>query len=548
VADSRANIPVETGSQKVDLEPSVARPISISGENERGIRTLIDYAEFWKVPYQIGRSQGENEILVSSGLIPRTEGLNYASVIMFPAGLEESRKVAKEYDLRLDTRETILCLPISPRASVSIRTRVREFSGAEIEPLFGDGKIPILSRLRGTHIQVSCVDLVSEYDRLVSEGLEEDPSRRFRLISRLPFSYRAVPSFIRNRAFRSSKSSTKVTEDKLSPVECLRVVFLASLVVSIGQAIPRIRFWRRGKSHALVVTHDVETQAGLEDGAARISNMESKLGIHSTWNIPSERYPLSSQLLIALAAVGEVGGHDTKHDGRLTLERLEDKVERVGRCKARLESLSKKRIQGFRAPLLQHGRELLLALGRTGFQYDSSVPTWEPLSPTSLKPHGVGTVFPFSVSGVLEIPVSIPQDHQLVRVGGLSTSEAVEEILRVSKLVRGIGGPCVLLIHPDYEFGQPENAEEYYHLLEALKSDPECDILTLGDLARWWTYRASSKIETINGDTRIRYPQVEDRPGDLELELVTGYGPDGFKVAQFDQSEVSLLRGDKARE
>lgn len=530
------------------MEPTLAQPILISGEDQREVRALIDYAEFWKLPYRVGGSRGEGKILVSCGMVARTEALDCASVIMFPAGPKESEKIAEEYNLALSTRETTIRLPITPSASVSMKTRVREFSGENIEPLLNDPGAPILSRLRGTTVQICSVDLVSEHERLVSEGLEENPSRRFRLISRLPFSYRAIPSFVRKRAFKSSRYSTQATEEKLSPVECLRVVFLASLVVSTRQAIPRIAFWRKGKSHALVVTHDVESQLGLEDGAARIADTESKLGVRSTWNIPSERYPLSSQLLIALAETGEVGGHDTKHDGRLIFESFENKVERVGRCKARLESLAKKRVHGFRSPLLQHGRELLLALGRTGYQYDSSVPSWEPLSPTSLKPHGVGTIFPFSVSGVLEIPVSIPQDHQLIRVGGLSTSEAVKEILRVSRLVRGIGGPCVLLIHPDYEFGQPENVEGYYHLLEVLRSDPECEILTLGELARWWTHRANSNIETVNGDTYIRYGEAEERHGDLELELVTGYGHDGFKVTQFDRPEIAPLRGDRARE
>jgi peptidoglycan/xylan/chitin deacetylase (PgdA/CDA1 family) len=548
VADSRTDIPVETRSQKIDLARTIAPPISISGKNQSETRTLADYAEFWKVPCHVGRSHKQNEILVSSESISRNEAFDCASVIIFPAGPEESQKIADEYNFGLTTRETIIRLPIAPDASVSIRTRVTVFSGTEIERVIASGETPVLFRLRGTPLWISAVDLVSDFDRLVFGGLEEVPSRRFRFISRLPFSYRAVPSFIRNRAFKTSRSGVEMTEDKLSPVECLRVIFLASLVASTGAPIPRIAFWRKAKSNALVVTHDVETQTGLEDGAARIADVESKLGIRATWNIPSERYPLSSQLLIALASAEEVGGHDTKHDGRLILEKLEDKVERVGRCKTRLESLSKKRIEGFRAPLLQHGRELLLALGKTGYQYDSSAPTWEPLSPTSLRPHGVGTIFPFSVSGVLEIPVSIPQDHQLIRVGGLSTSEAVQEILRVSKLVRAIGGPCVLLIHPDYEFGQPENAEAYYRLLELLKSAPGCETMTLGELTRWWTYRADANIETINGQTRIQSPQVGDRPGDLQLELVTGYGPDGFKITIFDQPQIAALVGDGARE
>src|SRR5207245_11021107 len=156
------------------------------------------------------------------------------------------------------------------------------------------------------------------------------------------------------------------------------------------------------------------------------------VGVASECNITRERYPISSQLLISLAGAGEVGAHDTKHDGRLIFESFENKVERVGRCKSRLESLCKKEVRGFRAPLLQHGQELLAALGKAGYMYDSSAPSWEPLSPTSFRPHGVGTVFPFFVSGLLEIPVSLPQDHQLIRVSGLATSEAVEELFRVS--------------------------------------------------------------------------------------------------------------------
>jgi hypothetical protein len=249
--------------------------------------------------------------------------------------------------------------------------------------------------------------------------------------------------------------------------------------------------------------------------------------------------------LISLAAAGEVGGHDTKHDGRLIFESLENMVERVGRCKARLESLTTKEVRGFRSPLLQHGRELLDALGQAGYQYDSSVPSRERLSPTSLKPHGVGTVFPFFVSEMLEIPVSLPQDHQLIRVSGLSVSEAVQELFRVSKRIRGVGGACILLVHPDYEFGQPENTEEYHCLLEKFKSDPECEILTMGELATWWTHRANSHIETHNGNISVRYG--DDRPDDLELELVTGYGSEGFEVQRLrDTSVIELPRDSRS--
>ena len=547
MADSWAGVHVETRGQKIGLEPAIAQGIVLRGRQDTNVRVLRECAEFWKIPFVASPPREENQILVSSGMITRTEATTSAGVIMFPTGPEDSRDIAKEYGLTLRTRDTMLRLPVCPDVSVSMRTKVNEFSGPDIEPVISDGEIPVLSKIRDTRVLLSSVDLVSEYERLVTGGLEEVPSRKFRLVTKFPFSYRAIPSFIRSRAFRAPDAVTELTEDKLFPVECLRVVFLASLVIAGGRAIPRIAFWRKGKSHALAITHDVETRLGLEKGAGRCAEIESTLGVSSTWNIPSERYPLSSQLLISLASAGEVGGHDTKHDGRLIFESFENKVERVGRCKSRLESLCKKEVRGFRSPLLQHGRELLGALGEAGYMYDSSAPSWEPLSPTSLRQHGVGTVFPFFVSGVLEIPVSLPQDHQLIRVSGLATSEAVEELFRVSQWIRGVGGACVLLVHPDYEFGQPENAEEYYRLLEKFTSDPECEILTLVELAEWWTRRANSRIETHNGNVSIQYGD-KGRPGDLQLELVTGYGRDGFKISRLDSPKIASRHGDIRKE
>src|SRR5207245_10704996 len=128
----------------------------------------------------------------------------------------------------------------------SIRTKVNEFSGPGIEPVISDGETAVLSKIRDIRVHLSSVDLVSEYERLVSRGLEEAPRRKFRLITRFPLSYRALPSFIRNRSFRAPDAVTELTEDKLSPVECLRTVFLASLVVSTGLTIPRIGFWSNG--------------------------------------------------------------------------------------------------------------------------------------------------------------------------------------------------------------------------------------------------------------------------------------------------------------
>src|SRR5438046_4526787 len=119
-------------------------------------------------------------------------------------------------------------------------------------------------------------------------------------------------------------------------------------------SIPRIGFWRRGKSYAMVVSHDIEGAYGLERGTVQLLEVERSLGIRSSWNLPSDRYPLSVHSLDRLKNSGEIGGHDTKHDGRLTFLNIDEKIRRLGECKNRLERLIGREVRAVRAALLQH--------------------------------------------------------------------------------------------------------------------------------------------------------------------------------------------------
>jgi hypothetical protein len=246
-------------------------------------------------------------------------------------------------------------------------------------------------------------------------------------------------------------------------------------------------------------------------------------------------------LLTFLAKTGEVGAHDTKHDGRLLFARYEDKVERLTQCKEQLEHLARSEVRGFRSPLLQHSQDILDAVGQAGYKFDSSVPSWEALSPTSLRPHGVGTIFPFPISGIVEVPVSLPQDHQLIRAVGLSVPEAVDRLIDVSKWVKGVGGVCVLLVHPDYEFGLEGGQDEYRRLLQSFRSDPSCDIMTLGEIAEWWTNREQSQISMTDGKAILRQANTQAGVQELELEFVTEYGSEGFKTERVSDSNVIEL-------
>jgi hypothetical protein len=539
VADRGPPIPAQARSQEIELNEKFA-PIVLVGNNIHELSILKEYADFWKVPYTLGSQHDEKQILFTSSPSKAAYIRDSNPVIVSPTGIGGATLIARQFGLKLTAEETFVRLPISPGVMVSLQTKLYRFSGPDLEPGLKDGENIIINRIRGSGVHILSVDLISEYHRLMYDGMDENPNWRFRLLTRMPFSYRLIPSSIRNRFFRAKRSITALREEVLAPIECLRSLFLASLAIAADGPIPVIGFWRRGKSYALSVTHDVETQLGLEDGTGRLIEVEKELGIHSTWNIPSDRYPLSSQLLIALAENGEVGGHDTKHDGRLSFANNKDKLDRVKRCRERLELLSRRPVRGFRAPLLQHSRELVETLGRAGYEYDSSMPSWEPLSPTSLKPHGIGTVFPFLISGVVEIPVSMPQDHQLIRVSGLGIAEAVDQLVEVSKWIKKTRGACVLLVHPDYEFGQEEGREEYLRLLRSFRADPACDIMTLGELAKWWIYRQESCIDEA-GTINLRSSENKDAIGELDLELVMGYGSDGFRMERPSGASVVEL-------
>ncbi len=499
------------------------RPIVLNGVADTETKILREYADFWKIPYQITPSHDLPLFSTTDNWSPESADV---PMIVSPtvSGAEE---IAKSRGLQISHEKSSSALAISEGASLSIEAETYRFAGQNLEAVLRSGDTILLSRFARTRKFLLSLDLVGKYSRLVYGGLTDTPSWKFRTATKLPFSYQSIPKFIRNRSFRAGHSVEQFDEKRMGPVEFLRTLFLASLVIAIG-SIPRVGLWKKGKSYAAALTHDVETQQGLEQGAPQLLAVERELKLSSTWNVPSNRYPIKTEALKEIGKSGEIGGHDTRHDGRLVLLETSKAIERLQDCKSRLEQLSQTRVRGFRAPLLQHSPDLLSAESSAGFDYDSSCPSWEILSPTSLVPHGVGTLFPFEYNGIVEIPVSLPQDHQLLRVAGLAPDVSVNLLLRLSQWIRSVGGPCILLVHPDYDLAQKENLADYKRLLENFTRDPNCQIMTLGELTDWWKYRASASWKTSQDGVELVVPNVSNESHELVVELVTGYGSNGF--------------------
>ena len=76
--------------------------------------------------------------------------------------------------------------------------------------------------------------------------------------------------------------------------------------------------WPDGKRFALVLTHDVETQDGV-DKVRALAEIDLKFGFRSSFNfIPEGEYRVPDSLRHWLVENGfEVGVHDLNHDGKL---------------------------------------------------------------------------------------------------------------------------------------------------------------------------------------------------------------------------------------
>jgi peptidoglycan/xylan/chitin deacetylase (PgdA/CDA1 family) len=230
------------------------------------------------------------------------------------------------------------------------------------------------------------------------------------------------------------------------------------------------------------LTHDIDSSDGLKKAIA-LKKLESKYDLPSTWFIPTKQYELNNEIVRELRNHGEVGAHDTKHDGKLSKLPKQKIVDRLFEAKQTLEEILGEPIRGFRAPLLQFNSKLIKALAEVGYLYDSSCPTWEPNNPSTMKPHGIGTVFPLDFHGVQEIPVSVPQDHQMIQILGLSLKRTIEKWLEIYGNIKELGGVYTILVHPDYEFANKDGLGFYEELLNEISIDKEAVISLPSDVS-----------------------------------------------------------------
>ena len=133
----------------------------------------------------------------------------------------------------------------------------------------------------------------------------------------------------------------------------------------------------------------------------------------------------------------EVGVHGLYHDGH-DLESRERLMERLPEIRDYAERWG---AAGFRSPATHRRWEWM---GLLGFDYDSSFPDTDPYEP---QPGGCCSWLPFFIDDLVELPITLPQDHTLFEI--LRHADASVWSAKAG-LIRERGGMALILTHPDY--------------------------------------------------------------------------------------------------
>ncbi|MBX2991944.1 MAG: hypothetical protein KF749_12375 [Bacteroidetes bacterium] len=258
----------------------------------------------------------------------------------------------------------------------------------------------------------------------------------------------------------------------------------ADIERSPAQKIPIINFWPGTYRAAVILTHDVEWDVGVRN-IPRVRELERQYGVVSSWNFVAERYPFDKRIFNDLRGEGcEIGLHGIYHDGKKFSSRAIFE-ERLPKINAYLKEWS---AAGFRSPATHRNPDWIPEIAA---EYDSSFPDTDPFEPQS---GGCCSIFPFFLDSIVELPITLVQDHTLIEILRESDitlwKDKAEWIISNRGLVN-------IIIHPDYMLSD-ENLRYYEEFLRFITSKENLWFALPKDVAQWWRNRSHSNVILTN--------------------------------------------------
>lgn len=242
---------------------------------------------------------------------------------------------------------------------------------------------------------------------------------------------------------------------------------------------PIIHPWPDGYSHAIVMTHDIETRVGVER-VSKLADLDEQYGLRSAWYFVPSKYRIDSGLLDDLRSRGhEIGLHGYNHDGQLFFSK-----QRFNQRAHLINSAGRDwNCSGFRSPMMHRELNWMQALD---IDYDSSC---FDVDPYQAMPGGVGGVWPFLYGRFVELPSTMPQDHTLFVT---LQQQSIDIWRKKYELIRQLRGLALCITHPDY-FDSAKRWDLYRALLEQLSETQDAWRCLPREAARWWRARDASQ-------------------------------------------------------
>jgi hypothetical protein len=261
-----------------------------------------------------------------------------------------------------------------------------------------------------------------------------------------------------------------------------------SLILSLKakgvSSVPFIWFWPGGAQSCAMMTHDVETPAGI-DFCRGLMDLDDSFQIKSSFQlVPEERYAIPGELLNELRNRGfEANVQDLNHDGNLFRNR-EQFLRRAAQINKHIRDIGAK---GFRSAILYRNAEWLQALQ---VSYDMSFPSVAHLDPQR---GGCCTIMPYFIDGIVELPLTTIQDYSLLHILRESTINIWEQQIA---LIQQRNGLISFIVHPDYLGGKRELAlyTSLLAKLSRLRAEAGLWITLPGEVDRWWRARNKMKL------------------------------------------------------
>jgi len=223
----------------------------------------------------------------------------------------------------------------------------------------------------------------------------------------------------------------------------------------------------------------VENEGVGTDGIDFLQQEFASREIESTWFVVSDVATAVPDRIAELAAEGhEIGSHTVTHRLLGDLDEAARTAE-IANSKAQLESVTGKKVKGFRAPAFSFGEDHFDALAAAGYEYDSSVvasrriPGWYGGEYSLNRPAAASAVSPSNPNSIAELPVSVMPGVRLPLTGTWLRFFGPWYTILGMKLLARRGISPILYVHP-WEFvelpqleGVPKRV--YYHTGEWMR-------------------------------------------------------------------------------